>query len=128
MSFSVVGISSNSYVAQISGVAIGYESPTVANRANVSGEMQTLYFAPYFTPAPSPKSATPLQVRRALNQLGLRSSVESAVATASQDARDAWDYASIINRDDPILNAMASALGLDSGKLDSLFKLAVTFQ
>jgi hypothetical protein len=67
---------------------------------------------------------TPLQMRRALNATELRAAVEAAVAAADQDARDAWQYASVIRRDDPILAAMAAALGKTPEEIDELFALA----
>lgn len=70
---------------------------------------------------PVPASCTPLQMRRALNAAGLRSSVEAAVADSPQDVKDAWDFASIILRDDPIIAGMAAALGKSSADVDALF-------
>jgi hypothetical protein len=74
-----------------------------------------------------PAEVTPLQMRRALNTSGLRTVVESAVAAAPQDARDAWEFASVIRRDDPILAGMAAALGKTDAEIDALFILAATF-
>lgn len=72
---------------------------------------------------PVPQSATPWQIRKALNALSLRASVEAAVAAQDQDTRDGWEFATEFRRDDPLLNAMAPALGID---LDAVFRLAVT--
>jgi hypothetical protein len=77
-------------------------------------------------PPPVPFSVTPWQIRRALNQLGLRSTVEAAVA-ANQEAKDAWEYALEIRRDNELLTGMAEALSMSSEQLDDLFKLAATF-
>jgi hypothetical protein len=79
-------------------------------------------------PPPVPFSVTPWQMRRALNQIGLRSTVESAVAAASQDNRDGWEYALEIRRDNQLLANMAAALGMGESQLDDLFRLAGTFQ
>jgi len=122
---SITGISGNSYI--VNGY-IGLESPTTANEANAEAELPILWASPYRAPAPIPQSVTPLQVRRALNQAGLRSSVEAAIAAASQDARDAWEFASVINRDNPILDSMAAALGMSSAQVDQLFVLAASFE
>jgi len=78
--------------------------------------------------APVPQSVSPWQMRRALNQLGLRAMVEAAVAAGDQDARDGWDYALEIRRDNPLLAGMASALGMTNAQLDDLFRLAASFQ
>ena len=121
----VTGISGNSYI--INGY-LGYESPSIANETNVEAELPILWTNPYVAPEKPPQSITPLQVRRALNQAGLRSSVESAIANASQDARDAWEFASEVKRDNEILDAMAAALGMSSAQVDSLFILGATFE
>lgn len=80
------------------------------------------------TATPVPQSVTPWQMRRALNQLGLRAMVEAAVAAGDQDAKDGWDYALEIRRDNPLLAGMAQALGMTGAQLDDLFRLAASFQ
>jgi hypothetical protein len=83
-------------------------------------------------PAPEaptvPEAVTPRQIRRALNAAGLRSAVEAAVAQASQDVRDDWEFALEVRRDHPELNAMATALGLTSEQLDALFIAAAAIE
>lgn len=120
----VSGISGNSYI--VNGY-IGLESPTVANDANVEAELPALWANPYRAPAPAPVQVTPLQVRRALNASGLRDQVEAALTAAPQDARDAWEFATEIRRDDATLNAMATALGLTTTQVDDLFRLAASY-
>lgn len=66
------------------------------------------------------------QVRKVLTQLGLRDSVEAAVANADQATKDAWHYASSFQRDDAMLNGMAVSLGLTDVQLDGMFELGVT--
>lgn len=73
---------------------------------------------------PLPVNITPLQLRRALNTMGIRPQVESYVAQASQDVKDAWDYASTIEITDPLLVTAAQLLRVD---LPGLFRLAATF-
>lgn len=124
---SVTGISGNSYVFSYEGATIGLVSPTTANEANVEAELPVLWANPYTPPAPPPSPVTPLQIRRALNAAGLRSQVEAALVAAPQDARDAWDYATEIKRDDPTLDAMAAALGLSPTQIDGLFILAASY-
>lgn len=74
-----------------------------------------------------PDTVSPWQMRRALNQLKLRDSVEAAVAAADQDTKDGWDYALEIRRDNPLINGMASGLGMTAAQLDELFLLAASF-
>jgi hypothetical protein len=75
---------------------------------------------------PSPSQVTPQQFRRALTRVGLRAAVEAAVATASQDMKDEWNFSTAILRNQPDLNAMATALGVSQSQLDDVFILAAT--
>lgn len=69
---------------------------------------------------------TPRQIRLALSQLGLRSAVEAAVASADQDTKDTWEFATSCDRDNPLLVGMATSLGMTSTDIDNLFLLAGT--
>lgn len=71
-------------------------------------------------------TCTPRQLRLALNAVGLRDEVEEAVASASRDIKDMWDYSLVFERFDPILNSMANGLGMSDAQLDDIFKLAQT--
>lgn len=73
---------------------------------------------------PVPEDVTPLQLRRALNQMGLRSAVEAYVAQAGGDVKDAWEWATTIRIDDPLLITAAQLLGVN---LETLFRLAGSF-
>lgn len=79
-------------------------------------------------PEPKPQVVSPWQMRRALNQLGLRAAVEGAIVNADQDTKDGWEYASEIRRDNPLIIGMATALGLGDAELDHLFLTAASFQ
>lgn len=74
-------------------------------------------------PAPVlvPKSLTPLQTRKVLNVHGLRAQVETAIAAAGADARDAWEWANAIQRDDPLVMSLTVGLGLTAEQVDALF-------
>ena len=82
---------------------------------------------PTVTPNPVPQSVTPLQMRRALTTAGLRDSVESAVSSADDGTKDAWEYATEIRRDNALLATLASGLGKTSVQIDDLFRLALTY-
>jgi hypothetical protein len=77
---------------------------------------------------PVPDEVTPLQMRRALNAAGLRSTVEAAVAAADQETKDAWEFASTIRRDNALLAGMAVALGLTGAQVDDLFRAAAALE
>lgn len=71
-------------------------------------------------------SVTPLQARRAIRELGLKTQIDAAIAAAGDEAQETWDYALEIRRDDPLLNQIAAGLGLSSSDLDDVFALAAT--
>ena len=75
---------------------------------------------------PVPDAVSPLQIRLALNMSGLRDSVDAYVATLNQTAKDAWEYATVIERSNSILVNGAKALGKTDKDLDDLFILAAT--
>ena len=66
------------------------------------------------------------QVRLILNQFGYRAQVEDAIALATQDVKDEWNYANEFYRTSPVLNGMAQALGLTDEQVDAFFEQGVT--
>lgn len=88
-----------------------------------------VYVAPD-VPRPSPIPAqtyvTPRQARLALYVFGLLEKVEAAVAAEGGTTKIAWDYATQIDRTDPLVTALSSALGITDEQLDDLFALAAT--
>lgn len=81
-----------------------------------------------FTPAPVvlsvPERVTPVQMRIALNEVGLRDMIEGYVATLPRDARDRWDYGLTVERDNPVIEAGRLAMGMSEEQVDDLFRLA----
>lgn len=67
-----------------------------------------------------------LQIRLALNQVGLRDGVEAYVAAASQDVKDWWAKARRFVITNPMVQAAAQALGVTQEQLVALFRLAAT--
>jgi hypothetical protein len=80
--------------------------------------------APALPPAPTVTSVTPRQARLALLAAGLLDKVESAVAAAGGATKITWDYATAVNRDDPMIASIGSALSLTSAQIDALFTQA----
>ncbi|ULQ46936.1 hypothetical protein JN531_001310 [Flagellatimonas centrodinii] len=84
----------------------------------------------FTTPPPVvivPASVTARQARLALNAAGLRTQVESAIAQADQATQDTWEYATEIERGNPIVGLIASGLGLTDEQVDALFVDAATY-
>jgi hypothetical protein len=68
-----------------------------------------------------PESISPLQARKALRAAGLLDQVNAAVQAATPDVQDAWEFASEIQRDNPLIAQVAAGLGLTGGQVDQLF-------
>jgi len=73
-----------------------------------------------------PTTVTPLQARRALRQAGLIDQVNAAAA-ATPETKDAWEFASSVERNSVFVATLAGALGLTDDQVDDLFRLAATF-
>lgn len=79
----------------------------------------------YVEPPPEiPAVVTPLQARKALSAAGLRDDVETWVSEQPLDIKDAWEYATAIYRDDPVITQAAAALGMTPQQVDALFVAA----
>ena len=74
----------------------------------------------------TPNNVTPLQFRKALNQLNKRKLVDDYVKTLDQDSQDAWEYAININREDPIFLKAILEQKITVDDLDDVFRLAAT--
>lgn len=59
-------------------------------------------------------SCSPWQIRKKLNKEGMRDAVEAYVASeqATQDEKDAWEFATEFREDNPLLVNAASILGI----------------
>lgn len=76
----------------------------------------------FLTSPPPVTSVTPRQARLALLGAGLLDQVEAAVKTAGGATQITWDYATQINRNDPLIATIAIGLNLTSAQIDALFK------
>ena len=81
---------------------------------------------PVEIPAFVPESVSPLQARKALRQAGVLSLITAALESASEETREAWEYATEIRRDNPFVCGVASSVGMTGEQIDDLFRLAAT--
>lgn len=72
-------------------------------------------------PAIVPATITPLQARKALRAAGLYNAVQNYVASLPEEAREEWEYATQIERNNTIIAGGAAALGMSSEQVDQLF-------
>jgi hypothetical protein len=75
-------------------------------------------------PEPVPQRITALQARRALLAADMLDQVDAAIARQPRAVQIAWEYATEIHRDDPMLIEVAQAIGLNTNTLDDLFRAA----
>lgn len=94
-----------------------------ANLGNHPRIIQSYELPDYVPPVIVPDVVTPVQIRLALNQLGLRKSVEDYVSAANYDIQDMWQYSLEYRRDNVYLLQVASQLGIS---VDDVFILAAT--
>lgn len=79
---------------------------------------------------PVPAEVTMRQARLALLGAGKLAAVDAAIEALPEPQRSAarieWDYSSTVRRSQPLVLALAPALGLSTGQLDALFITAAT--
>ena len=71
---------------------------------------------------------TPRQARLALAAAGKLAAVDAAIDALSEPARAqariTWDYSTMVHRDNPVLPALAAALGMTDAEVDALLAAA----
>lgn len=98
--------------------------PTELRYDAETGEDELVAYIP--PPAPVPREVYPLQIRKALRASGLHAAVSAFIAGQSDEVKESWEYASIVTRDNALIEAGRVSLGLSVKQVDDLFKLAAT--
>ena len=81
----------------------------------------------YVPPVPEVFACTPWQIRKALNSLSLRQSVEDAVAASNdQTLKDGWEFATHFSSGDSFVISMGASLGKNEQETAELIKYAST--
>ena len=75
---------------------------------------------------PVPLAITPVQLRKALRQAGIKAAFDAWLAGQNDDVKDDVEYALEIRRSSSRIADGATALGLTSAQVDDLFRLAKT--
>jgi hypothetical protein len=78
------------------------------------------------TKQPVPQTVTPRQARLALLAAGLLDQVQAAVDAAGGATKITWEYATVIDRNDPMITGIGQALGLTPAQIDNLFANAIS--
>lgn len=74
----------------------------------------------------SPVLVTPRQARLALLEAGLLDQVQAAVTAAGGATQIAWEYATVLDRNDALIVSIGTALDLSPSQIDALFTQAAT--
>ena len=83
--------------------------------------------APLPPTAPTvPQRVSPRQARLALVQAGLYAQVQQTIAAAPVATQVWWEFASVIERQNPLMLGIAAQLGLTAAQIDALFTSAST--
>ena len=77
--------------------------------------------------ATPPLTVTATQLRLALNADGIRSSVETAIKSLSQNVQDYYNFSPTFTQNNPAVVAIATAAGYSAAQVNALFILAGTF-
>jgi hypothetical protein len=113
----------------LNGEVYGFDTETqqdlIAKAIADGWEDITSSWPPIPLPPPVP-NVTAVQIRLQLNKQGLRTQVETAIASGSQDLKDKWQYGNMFSSADSDIQAMATSLGLTQEQLDTLFTEAAT--
>lgn len=86
-------------------------------------------YSPYVAPVEpvKPFQATAISMRQcrlALLAHGLLDSVNNAIMSMPQASQIEWEYASQVQRDNPLVAGMMQLLGMDAAQMDALFNEA----
>jgi len=71
------------------------------------------------------KPLSAAQARLVLNQFGLLTQVETAIASGSRDLQIEWEFRTEFKRDNALLNSMATSLGMTDVQLDAMFAAGI---
>jgi len=94
---------------------------------DVSQEALDAALAAYDPAKPAvPEVVTMRQARLALLQAGLLAQVNTAIASADDATKIAWEFSSEVQRNNPLVSTLAAALNLSDAQLNNLFTLAAT--
>ena len=73
---------------------------------------------------PVPQQVTMRQARLALLSAGLLDDVEAAITSAGREAQLEWEYASVVERSNPVITIVQQQQGVTDEQIDDLFREA----
>ena len=73
---------------------------------------------------PVPQQVTMRQARLALLSAGLLDDVEAVITAAGREAQIQWEYASVVERSNPVIAIVQQQQGMADAQIDDLFREA----
>ena len=73
---------------------------------------------------PVPQQVTMRQARLALLGAGLLDDVEAVITAAGREAQIQWEYASVVERNNPVIAIVQQQQGMTDAQIDDLFREA----
>ena len=80
--------------------------------------------AQYESPIRVPQQVTMRQARLELLSRGLLDDVEAMIAAAGREAQIEWEYASLVERGNPVIAVVQQQQGMTDEQIDDLFREA----
>lgn len=128
----VTGTDTGSYVASDGRTWLHPEVPSETAESIQADIEEAIANPPAVIPR-VPEQIGPAQLRIALRRLhpeivpgAVYAAIAQLPADQQDDARDLWDYATVIRRDNAVLLALASAFELTADQIDAVFRLGAT--
>ena len=95
-----------------------------AQYESLIAEVEATYSPSPPQPIRVPQQVTMRQARLDLLSRGLLDDVEAMIAAAGREAQIEWEYASIVDRDNPVIAAVQQQQGMTDEQIDDLFREA----
>lgn len=102
----------------------GCDRPNVPAANDLNADLAALVAGVNATLAVVPTPVPSWAARTVIMAYGLQAEAEAAVASAGADVQALWYTAQNIDRDDPNLIAIGTAIGLSSDQIDDMFRAA----
>lgn len=80
----------------------------------------------FYTNQTTWQRVSPRQIRQAFSQMGIRATIEGAIANASQDVKDWYEFSTFFDRNNPVSISIATSLGFTTEQMDAVWQLAST--
>lgn len=95
-----------------------------AQYEDMIAEVEATYVPPPPPQIPVPQQVTMRQARLELLARDLLDDVEAVIAAAGREAQIEWEYASLVERSNPVITVVQQQQGFTAAQIDDLFREA----